>query len=47
VVQPNLGGEEEGWNDTNEQPDRAAAVAGVEVLQELYSRMEKMPKKRA
>src|ERR1700761_7328219 len=46
VVQPTLGGEDEGWNDTNEQPDRAAAVAGVEVLQELYSRMEKMPKQR-
>lgn len=46
VVQPNLGGEDEGWNDTNEQPDKAAAVAGVEVLEELYSRMEKMPKTR-
>jgi D-amino-acid oxidase len=45
VVQPNHGGEEEGWNDTNEQPDRAAAIAGVEVLQELYSRMAKMPKR--
>jgi D-amino-acid oxidase len=44
VVQPTLGGEDEGWNDTNEQPDRAAAVAGVEVIQELYSRMETMPK---
>jgi D-amino-acid oxidase len=42
VVQP-FHSEEEGWNDTNEQPDRAAAVAGVEVIQELYSRMEKMP----
>jgi hypothetical protein len=47
VVQPNLGGEDEGWNDTNEKPDKAAAVAGVEVLQELYSRMEKMPKRRS
>jgi D-amino-acid oxidase len=44
VVQPTLGGEDEGWNDTNEQPDRAAAVAGVEVIQDLYSRMETMPK---
>jgi D-amino-acid oxidase len=43
VVQPSLGGEDEGWNDSNEQPDRAAAVAGVEVLQELYMRMGKMP----
>lgn len=42
VVQPGMGGEDEGWNDTNEQPDRVAAAAGVEVLQELYSRMEKM-----
>jgi D-amino-acid oxidase len=47
VVQPNLGGEDEGWNDTNEQPDKVAAVAGVEVIQELYSRMEKMPKRRS
>jgi len=41
-VQP-FRSEEEGWNDANEQPDKAAAVAGVEVIQELYSRMEKMP----
>jgi glycine/D-amino acid oxidase-like deaminating enzyme len=47
VVQPNLGGEDEGWNDSNEQPDKAAAVAGVEVLEELYSRMQKMPRSRA
>src|SRR5271155_637497 len=46
VVQP-FHGEDEGWNDTNEQPDKAAAVAGVEVIQELYSRMEKMPERRA
>jgi len=46
VVQP-FRDEDEGWNDINEQPDRAAAVAGVEVIQELYSRMEKMPKRRA
>jgi glycine/D-amino acid oxidase-like deaminating enzyme len=46
VVQP-FHSEDEGWNDTNEQPDKAAAVAGVEVIQELYSRMEKMPKRRA
>ncbi len=41
VVQP-YSNEEEGWNDTNEQPDRAAAEAGVHVLEELYARMEKM-----
>jgi glycine/D-amino acid oxidase-like deaminating enzyme len=46
VVQPGRS-EEEGWNDTNEQPDRAAAIAGVEVIQELYSRMAKMQKKRS
>jgi glycine/D-amino acid oxidase-like deaminating enzyme len=46
VVQPGRS-EEEGWNDINEQPDRAAAIAGVEVIQELYSRMAKMPKKRS
>jgi hypothetical protein len=45
VVQP-FHSEDEGWNDTNEQPDKAAAVAGVEVIQELYSRMEKMPQRR-
>lgn len=42
VVQPSLGGEDEGWNDSNEEPNRAEAEAGVKVLQELYSRMEKM-----
>jgi glycine/D-amino acid oxidase-like deaminating enzyme len=41
VVQPYTS-DEEGWNDTNEQPDRAAAEAGVRVLEELYDRMEKM-----
>jgi glycine/D-amino acid oxidase-like deaminating enzyme len=45
VVQP-FHSEDEGWNDSNERPDKAAAVAGVEVIQELYSRMEKMPKRR-
>jgi D-amino-acid oxidase len=46
VVQP-YHSEEEGWNDTNEQPDRAAAIAGIEVLQDLYRRMESMPQYRA
>lgn len=45
VVQPNLNGEDSGWNDTNELPDRAEAEAGVEVLRELYGRMEKMPRR--
>jgi glycine/D-amino acid oxidase-like deaminating enzyme len=42
VIQPNPQGEETGWNDTNEQPDREAAETGVKELQELYSRMEAM-----
>jgi D-amino-acid oxidase len=41
VIQPGPGGEEFGWNDTNETPDRAAAEAGVRELQELYGRMVK------
>jgi D-amino-acid oxidase len=41
VIQP-LGGEDFGWNDTNEEPDRAAAEEGVKMLQDLYARMEKM-----
>jgi len=32
-------GEEQGWNDTNETPDRANAEESVGVLAELYSRM--------
>lgn len=40
VIQPaGDRGEETGWNDTNEQPDRAEAEAGVRTLQELYARM--------
>jgi D-amino-acid oxidase len=46
VMQPNFGGEDEGWNDTNEQPDHAAAEAGVKVLQDLYARMEPIVSKR-
>jgi D-amino-acid oxidase len=46
VVQP-YHSDEEGWNDDNEQPDRAAAIAGVEVLQELYRRMVKTPPNRS
>jgi D-amino-acid oxidase len=41
VVQP-YANDEDGWNDSNEQPDRAAAEAGVRVLEELYGRMEQM-----
>jgi len=42
VLQYNKGGEDEGWNDTNEQPDRASAEASVAVLQDLYARMAAM-----
>jgi D-amino-acid oxidase len=42
VVQPMGQGDETGWNDANEQPDRAEAEAGVKDLQDLYARMEKM-----
>jgi D-amino-acid oxidase len=46
VVQPYTN-EDEGWNDTNEQPDRAAAEAGVHVIEELYDRMAKMRPRRS
>lgn len=46
VIQPSgEHGEDTGWNDTNEQPDRAEAEAGVRTLQELYARMAAMPKR--
>jgi glycine/D-amino acid oxidase-like deaminating enzyme len=41
VVQPSPQGEDSGWNDANEEPDRAEAEAGVRELQALYARMEK------
>lgn len=47
VIQPSGRGEEEGWNDTNEQPDRAAAEAGVKTLQDLYARMSAAVKHRS
>src|SRR5215472_6462172 len=47
VVQPNPHGEETGWNDTNEEPDRAEAEAGVRTLQELYDRMQKMQQRQS
>jgi D-amino-acid oxidase len=46
VMQPSFGGEDEGWNDTNEQPDREQAEAGVKLLQELYTRMAPIIAKR-
>jgi len=39
VVQDGGIGEMEGYNDANEQPDRAAAESAVKVVAELYSRM--------
>jgi hypothetical protein len=39
AVQPNPLGDDTGWNDPNEEPDRAAAEAGVRELQGLYNRM--------
>jgi glycine/D-amino acid oxidase-like deaminating enzyme len=39
VMQYSKGGEDEGWNETSELPDRAFAEEGVNVLAELYSRM--------
>lgn len=39
VLQYNGGGEDTGWNDTNETPDRADAEKSVAILAELYSRM--------
>lgn len=44
VLQYTKGGEDEGWNDTNEEPDRASAVESVGVLQNLYARMAAMKK---
>jgi glycine/D-amino acid oxidase-like deaminating enzyme len=40
VVQPMPQGDDTGWNDANEEPDRAEAENGVRTLQELYGRME-------
>jgi D-amino-acid oxidase len=40
VVQDGGIGEMEGYNDTNEEPDRAAAEKSVQVVAELYSRMK-------
>jgi D-amino-acid oxidase len=40
-------GEDQGWNDTNEAPDRANAEEGVGILAELYSRMQGQPLRKA
>jgi D-amino-acid oxidase len=39
VIQLNAQGEASGWNDANEQPDRALALDGIHRLQALYARM--------
>jgi D-amino-acid oxidase len=41
VVQDGGTGEMDGYNDTNEQPDRAAAESAVQVVAELYARMSR------
>jgi glycine/D-amino acid oxidase-like deaminating enzyme len=43
VLMLNKAGEDAGWNDSTEVPDRATAEEAVTVLQELYGRMAKMP----
>ena len=47
VMQMNPQGEETGWNDDTEVPDRAQAEESVKILQEMYGRMEKMQAKPA
>ena len=42
VVQPIPGGDDFGFNDDNEQPDRQAAEAGVLLLKELFDGMAAM-----
>jgi len=39
VVQPIPGGDDYGWNDANEEPNRQDAEAGVLLLKELFDRM--------
>jgi D-amino-acid oxidase len=39
VIQPIPHGDDTGWNDANEEPNRAEAEDGVRTLQELYARM--------
>jgi glycine/D-amino acid oxidase-like deaminating enzyme len=40
VIQTNPQGDDTGWNDDNEQPDRAMTEAGVHELQALYAQMQ-------
>jgi D-amino-acid oxidase len=45
VVQPVPGGDDYGWNDGNEEPNRQEAEAGVLLLKELFDRMAAMPRR--
>lgn len=47
VMQYSKGGEDEGWNNDDETPDRAFAEEGINVLAELYSRMQGARPRRA
>ncbi len=40
VVQPSVHGDDDGWGETDETPDRAAAEAGVVALQSVYKRTQ-------
>jgi hypothetical protein len=40
VIQLLPQGDDMGWDEDNEQPDRVEAEQGVRTLQELYSRMD-------
>jgi D-amino-acid oxidase len=42
VIQPMSQGDDTGWNDANEEPNRVEAEGGVRRLQELYDRMAKI-----
>ena len=47
IVVQNIGrGDMEGYNDSSETPDRAAAEADIQTLAELYQRMSAMPHRR-
>ncbi|HMD50268.1 MAG TPA: FAD-dependent oxidoreductase [Bryobacteraceae bacterium] len=47
VVQDTRKGDMDGYNDTNEQPDRAAAESAVQVVADLYNRMKWPARQRA
>jgi glycine/D-amino acid oxidase-like deaminating enzyme len=46
VVQYQGGGDEVGWNDATEVPDRTNSEAAIAILAELYSRMQAPPAKK-